>query len=113
MILEFDGLARVAWAQLWQVTIVAVGIGTIVSLCGRNRPRLAYALWMLVVIKAIVPPYWASPTGVFSWALADRATAAPVFAEEPPDAAIALHAMTHVAESPLVADGGIDWHMCL
>jgi beta-lactamase regulating signal transducer with metallopeptidase domain len=109
MNLEFDGLARVAWAQLWQVTIVAVGIGTIVSLCGRDRPRLAYALWMLVVIKAIVPPYWASPTGVFSWALADRATAEPVYAERPPVTASALHTMTHVAKSPLVANGGMEW----
>ena len=46
MILEFDGLARVAWAQLWQVTIVAVGIGTIVvALRSQSATRLCpYAL---------------------------------------------------------------------
>jgi beta-lactamase regulating signal transducer with metallopeptidase domain len=78
---HFDGLAHLAWAQLWQVTIVALGVGAIVRICCRDRPRLAYALWMLVVVKAIVPPYLSSPTGVFSWALARPAATQPVFAE--------------------------------
>ena len=72
---DFDELVRLAWAQLWQVTVVALGIGALVRLCCRDRPRLAYALWMLVVVKSIVPPFWSSPTGLFSWALAGRATA--------------------------------------
>ena len=55
---DFDDLARAAWSQMWQVTIVVLIIGAIARVCCRNRPRLAYALWMLVVIKAIVPPYW-------------------------------------------------------
>lgn len=53
---DFDAFAYLAWAQLWQVTIVALAVGAIVRLCGRQRPRLAYALWMLVVVKSIVPP---------------------------------------------------------
>jgi beta-lactamase regulating signal transducer with metallopeptidase domain len=80
---DFAGFALLAWAQLWQVTTVALGIGVLVRLCCRNRPRLAYALWMLVVIKAIVPPYWSSPTGVFSWALAARAPAHAALTEKP------------------------------
>ena len=82
---DFDALARLAWAQLWQVTIVALAVGTIVRLCCRDRPRLAYALWMLVVVKSIVPPIWSSPTGLFSWALAVRASKRSGFAEQPPD----------------------------
>ena len=78
---DFDGARSLARAQLWQVTIVALGIGAVVKLCCRNRPRLAYALWMLVVVKSIVPPYLSSPTGLFSWALAGRATAHTSFAE--------------------------------
>jgi beta-lactamase regulating signal transducer with metallopeptidase domain len=78
---HFDGLAPLAWAQLWQVTIAALCIGGIARLCCRNRPRLVYALWMLVVVKAIVPPYLSSPTGVFSWALARPAATQPVFAQ--------------------------------
>ena len=75
MTTDLDGLARLAWVQLWQVTIVALVIGMVVRLCCRDRPRLAYALWMLVVVKSIVPPVWSSPTGLFSWALADSAVA--------------------------------------
>ena len=41
-------------------------------LAGRHRPRLAYTLWMLVLLKALVPPVMSSPTGVFSWVLAGR-----------------------------------------
>jgi bla regulator protein blaR1 len=75
MTTDFDELARIAWVQLWQVTIVALVVGTVVRLCCRDRPSLAYALWMLVVVKSIVPPVWSSPTGLFSWALASSAVA--------------------------------------
>ncbi len=78
---DFAAFALSARAQLWQVTIVALGIGAVVKLCCRNRPHLAYALWMLVVVKSIFPPYVSSPTGLFSWALAGRATAHTSFAE--------------------------------
>ena len=75
MTTDLDGLARLAWVQLWQVTMVALVIGMVVRLCCRDRPSLAYALWMLVVVKSIVPPIWSSPTGLFSWALAGSAVA--------------------------------------
>ena len=67
---DLDGFAHVAWDQLWQVTVVAVVAVVLVRLFGRGRPRLAYALWMLVIVKSLVPPLWSSPTGLFSWALA-------------------------------------------
>jgi hypothetical protein len=60
-----DDLARLAWAQLWQVTAVALVIGAVARSCCRDRPRLAYALWMLIIVKSIVPPVWSSPTGLF------------------------------------------------
>ena len=68
-----DGLIRLAWTQSWQVTAVAIVVGSVVRLCGRNRPRLSYALWMLVLAKAVVPPVWSSPTGLFSWVQARQA----------------------------------------
>lgn len=81
---DVEGLARLAWGQLWQVTIVALVIGAVVRLCCRARPRVAYALWMLVVVKSIVPPVWSSPTGLFSWALVGGAPAPSTVAGEPP-----------------------------
>jgi beta-lactamase regulating signal transducer with metallopeptidase domain len=77
MTAHFDGFAHLAWTQLWQVTAVAAVLGLVVRFCCRERPRLAYALGMLVVVKALVPPLWSSPTGVFSWALAGAAVARP------------------------------------
>jgi beta-lactamase regulating signal transducer with metallopeptidase domain len=84
MIPDLDGLARLAWVQLWQVTAVALVIGALVRLCCRDRPKMAYALWMLVVVKSIVPPVWSSPTGLFSWALVAGKAARPDVAGGPP-----------------------------
>jgi hypothetical protein len=79
-----DDLARLAWAQLWQVTAVALVIGAVARSCCRDRPRLAYALWMLIIVKSIVPPVWSSPTGLFSWALIGGVGARPGSAGVPP-----------------------------
>src|SRR5262249_51579239 len=34
---------------------------------------IAYALWLLVLLKAVTPPIWSSPTSVFSWMTRDNA----------------------------------------
>ena len=57
----------IAWAQLWQVTLTIVVVALGGRLACRRRPHLAYLLWMLVVVKALVPPLLTSPTGLFSW----------------------------------------------
>jgi beta-lactamase regulating signal transducer with metallopeptidase domain len=62
-----DPLASMIVSQLAQVTAVALAVGVVVRLACRRRPHLAYALWMLVVVKSLTPPLWSSPTGVFSW----------------------------------------------
>jgi beta-lactamase regulating signal transducer with metallopeptidase domain/Leucine-rich repeat (LRR) protein len=66
-------LARI---QLWQVT-AAIGLVAIVTrlFCGR-RPHLAYLLWMLVIVKALLPPVMSSPTSPFSWLAATRESSA-------------------------------------
>ncbi|HLJ11322.1 MAG TPA: M56 family metallopeptidase [Planctomycetaceae bacterium] len=60
-------IGRLAWAQLWQVTLVAVGVAFVTGLFCRRRPHLAYMLWMLVLAKSLTPPVWTSPTGLFRW----------------------------------------------
>ncbi len=62
--------AQFALVQIVQVTLVAIAVALIVRLFCRHRPHLSYLLWMLVLVKALTPPVWASPTGVFSWAAA-------------------------------------------
>jgi beta-lactamase regulating signal transducer with metallopeptidase domain len=58
--------ARLAWMQLWQVTLLAVAVAVGVRLFARRRPHAAYVLWMLVIAKCLTPPLWASPFGLFS-----------------------------------------------
>ena len=67
MNLTVRDLAGLAWAQVWQVTALAMAVACLARLCAHWRPHLAYLLWLLVIVKCLVPPIWASPTGIFSW----------------------------------------------
>lgn len=119
MTANLDRLAHLAWTQLWQVTVVAAVLGLAVRLCGRTRPRLAYALAMLVVVKALVPPLWSSPTGVFSWALAgvaatytEAVAGSPAALSNPATAAAADEGPTRpnrAAEGTAAGTRGADW----
>ena len=60
-------LLMLAWAQLWQVTLLVVVVAVLVRMVASNRPHLAYALWLVVLVKCVTPPVWASPSGVFCW----------------------------------------------
>ncbi|WZO99869.1 M56 family metallopeptidase [Isosphaeraceae bacterium EP7] len=75
---DFDDLSKLAWAQLWQLTIVGLIVGAAARYLGRNRPQLAYALWMLIIFKAIVPPVWGSPVGIFSRLMVNEPGSRPV-----------------------------------
>ena len=103
---DFAGFAQLALTQLWQVTIVAVGAGAVVKLCCRNRPRLAYALWMLVILKSIVPPCWSSPTGLFSWTLADYSTSQSVSTVIPPGSSVLSRVIGPHGRTAEVVEGG-------
>ena len=54
------------WTQLWQVTVLAAAVYVATRIFGRHRPHVGYVLWMLVIVKCLTPPIWASPVGVFS-----------------------------------------------
>lgn len=60
---------NLVWAQLWQVTVVAVIVSCVTYLAKawRWHPAIANSLWLLVLAKALTPPLWASPFGIFSW----------------------------------------------
>ncbi|MGD9647051.1 MAG: M56 family metallopeptidase, partial [Pirellulales bacterium] len=67
-----ERISELGLAQLWQVTVLAMVVGLIVRLGCRHRPHLAYLLWMLVLVKCLVPPLAASRLSPFSWLLAQR-----------------------------------------
>lgn len=60
-------LLPIAWTQLWQVTLLVLAVAILVRLVARNRPHLAYALWLVVLVKCVIPPLFASPNSVFCW----------------------------------------------
>ncbi len=53
--------------QIWQVSLLAMVVAITTRLLARNRPHLAHALWVLVLLKCITPPIWSSPASAFSW----------------------------------------------
>ena len=53
--------------QIAQVTVVILVVGLVTRLVCRNRPYVALALWLVVLIKCVVPPLIYSPSGVFCW----------------------------------------------
>ncbi|MGI9516539.1 MAG: M56 family metallopeptidase [Pirellulaceae bacterium] len=57
--------------QTWQVTVLAVVVWFVTRTWTKNRPHLAHALWILVLIKCLTPPVISSPTSAFSWLGAD------------------------------------------
>jgi beta-lactamase regulating signal transducer with metallopeptidase domain/thiol-disulfide isomerase/thioredoxin/protocatechuate 3,4-dioxygenase beta subunit len=78
-----EAIVRLAWIQLWQVTLLAGLVALLVRLGCRNRPHLAYVLWLVVLVKCLTPPVWSSPTSVFSWAQAEPLAAVASLAIEP------------------------------
>ena len=65
---HWDNMASLVISQTCQVTVVILFVAIVVRLCCRQRPHLAYLLWMLVLVKCLTPPIWSSPVGLFSWA---------------------------------------------
>jgi len=65
------------WQQAWQIALLTLAIAIITRLACRRRPHLAYLLWLLVLVKALTPPLWSSPVGLFSWAQAEWAQPQP------------------------------------
>ncbi|MBC8876935.1 MAG: hypothetical protein H8E44_46495 [Planctomycetes bacterium] len=75
---------RLAVTHAWQVTALIVLTAVVIRLFARNRPHLAFVLWLLVLVKCVTPPVWSSPSGVFSWLQPSR-TAATATAQLQPD----------------------------
>jgi len=55
------------WPMFWQVSALIVFIGAVdILLRKRVWPQVRYALWMLVLVKLILPPTFSLSTGVVS-----------------------------------------------
>ena len=65
--MSVDAIRAAAGTQVRQVTAAIVVVGVAVWAFCRRRPQVAYALWVVVLVKCVVPPVWSSSVGVFSW----------------------------------------------
>ncbi|MHC5139749.1 MAG: hypothetical protein ACYSOF_07705 [Planctomycetota bacterium] len=72
------------WAMLWQTAVLIAIIWT-VDLCIRRWawPQVRYALWMLVLVKLLIPPTWTSPASITSHIPTMAFRAATVMETEP------------------------------
>ncbi len=95
-----DDFVRLAWTQTWQLAALAAAVALVAKVTCRQRPHLAYLLWMLVVVKAATPPVWSSPTGAFSWALCESVAEQPTVVGERLPNAPAPIAMSATAFTP-------------
>lgn len=59
--------ANLFLSHLWQLTALLVLVSLADGLLARRWPQLLACLWLAVLIKALVPPIWASRFGLFSW----------------------------------------------
>ena len=59
-------------AQLWQVTLLILVVAALSRWLSPRRPHLSHLLWLVVLIKCVTPPLWASPGGVFCWLQPER-----------------------------------------
>jgi hypothetical protein len=96
-----DHLAQTAWPLFWQSSILIVGMLFLDVLLRRKlRPSVRHALWLVVLVKVLLPPSFASPTGI-GWWLRPR-EAAP--AKQPPISYVVNYGPARtVAPAPMAA----------
>jgi beta-lactamase regulating signal transducer with metallopeptidase domain/Tol biopolymer transport system component len=71
MIGQINRIAEIWWSWMgpmfWQVSLLIAFLG-VVDYCLRKRlwPQIRYAMWLLVLVKLLLPPTFALPTGIVS-----------------------------------------------
>jgi beta-lactamase regulating signal transducer with metallopeptidase domain len=72
-----------AWPMLWQSSLLIVIIFALDVVSARKiRPAIRHALWMVVLLKLLLPPTLALPTGVAWWLWPAKPALTPVINSE-------------------------------
>ena len=61
-----DQVMQLMLTQAWQIAIVVIIVAGVVRFVAKNRPHVAHAMWILVLIKCVTPPIWGHSFGIFS-----------------------------------------------
>ena len=100
-------LLTLMFTQAWQIALLAIVVAIVTRTITKNRPHLAHAMWILVLIKCVTPPIWGHSLGVFSqlqtrWASDEQLTnpASTLRERDPADA--------HLSEAVERAPDGIE-----
>ena len=71
---RFDDLAAFSaewrgwmWEMAWQVAVLVLVILAMGHLLRQRSARLRHLLWLLVLVRLVVPPFFAAPTGIRWW----------------------------------------------
>lgn len=72
MMAQVNEIARLWWdwmgPMFWQISLLIILISCIDILIRRWAwPQVRYALWLLVLLKLVIPPTWSLPTSVVSY----------------------------------------------
>jgi beta-lactamase regulating signal transducer with metallopeptidase domain len=60
--------ARIAWPLFWQSSLLIAGMFVLEFFLRRKlRASVRHALWLVVLIKLLLPPSFASPSGIAWW----------------------------------------------
>ena len=90
-----DLVIELARTQLVQLT-AAIALAAAITFIAPRRAHLAYAVWLVVIVKALTPPVWSSPLGVFSWLDASSRT-------QPASTWVEPRSHPDVTDAPIVA----------
>jgi beta-lactamase regulating signal transducer with metallopeptidase domain len=97
-----DQVARIAWPLFWQSNLLIAAMFILdLVLRRRVRPAVRHALWLVVLVKLLIPPSFAIPTGIGWWlrpreiGLAQKEAATYVVTYGPARATMPLPAPNH------------------
>ncbi|HJQ79246.1 MAG TPA: M56 family metallopeptidase, partial [Lacipirellulaceae bacterium] len=64
MIVESGNWSALVWTHIWQIGLLGCFVGCVNLFLARRWPHLAYALWMVVLVKCFVPPIGNWPVNI-------------------------------------------------
>jgi beta-lactamase regulating signal transducer with metallopeptidase domain len=107
-----ESVLGVVWPILWQSSLlIALLFAVDIGLRKKIRASIRYALWLVVLVKLVIPPTLASPTSLAWWlrpaastpppSVPARSTVTPmVVADNPPALTVQPPAYSPVTLSP-------------
>lgn len=67
----FDQWARIVlegiYTVVWQSSLLIVLAWVVLSVCGKASPRWKHLMWMVVVVRLLLPPLFSLPTSFGNW----------------------------------------------